>query len=519
MRPAHRSWTVTGAVQHHVAVLVLLVAITAALAAGAAAVRPPTYEATALLFLDGRSNASQGFDLAVQAGQLLSSHYIQIATSEPVLAGACETLRTGGDACSPEAISGQVSAATVKGTSMIAINGRDRDPRRAAALANAVADAVIKQNRTEVEALVKPTATYLDAQLKTLGDQIAQRQSEVAQYSQDLTANGRAQAANAQSQLTVLQGQFAAAYQRKQDLVLSQYQMQDALSLYQRASLPSKPIDPNPVLYISAGILAGILIGLAAVILLERFDDRVFGIEDLIQATGSPLGLSMPASGTDADVRYYALARAHVLAQRPDLRRLVVVAAGDRDQPESVALGIGSVAARAGQSVLVLARGGRSMRPPVGSPVPHVNGNGHDLVRPGRRPRPKSVAEKTLSPGLDVAPLSDDGPVHGFGILGLNHDLTIFSAPPPHSNAAGIYAARSAELAVVVATARSTTFIEAQRTAEALQRAGVPVAASILLGAPPAGYSESVALHAEVLSPVTPAELPPLPSWRGPRLD
>jgi hypothetical protein len=43
----------------------------------AAIVRPPVYQGTALLFVDERFNSSQGFDLALQAGELLSAHFIQ----------------------------------------------------------------------------------------------------------------------------------------------------------------------------------------------------------------------------------------------------------------------------------------------------------------------------------------------------------------------------------------------------------------------------------------------------------
>lgn len=526
MNRSHRSWTVTGAIRHHLAVLVLVLAVAVAAAGLAATLRPPTYEASALLFLDGRANSSQGFDLALQASELLSSHYVQIATSGPVLASTCDTLRREGQSCSPESLATRVSAGTVRGTSMIAVSGRAGDPRSAAALANAAADAVIKENRAEVDDLAKPTAGYLDSQLKSLSAQIAQLQATVAQLSNDPSPAARGQELNAQSQLAVLQGQYTNAYQRKQDLVLSQYQMEGALSLYERAVPPLRPADPNPLLYLSAGLLVGVLAGLALVVLLERFDDRLYSVEDLVEATGSVLGLSVPRAGRGSDsqhVRYYALARAHLLAQRPDLRCLVVAAAGEGDKAHPVAVALGAVAARAGQTVLVLSaedpdHGVRAPGPPAGAGGNgSTNGSGgQNGLKVVRRSRARIARERLAGGGLEVVRAAGDGSSSPVELVDSGHDLTVVAAPPPYSNATGIYLAASAELAVVVATARSTTFRDAQKTSEALSRAGIPVVAAILVGAPPRGYSETVELHAEVLEPLLPGTPAPLPSWRGP---
>ena len=107
--------TVTSAIKHRRYVLIAIIALVTLAAGVASIVRPPTYQGTALLFVDERFNSSQGFDLALQAGELLSAHFIETATSRPVLERACsgkyfDTPATVGYACSPEGLLASVTA-------------------------------------------------------------------------------------------------------------------------------------------------------------------------------------------------------------------------------------------------------------------------------------------------------------------------------------------------------------------------------------------------------------------------
>jgi capsular polysaccharide biosynthesis protein len=504
MNRKRRTWTLTGAIRHHAAALILIIAVAVAGAGAAVVLRPATYQGSALLFLDTRSSASQGFDVALQTSQLLSAHYVQIATTEPVLASACTAYKSAGYTCTADSLSRRVSANTVKGTTIIAINAQARDPQSAAALANSVADAVVKESQNEVDALVKSTADYLDSELKQLSDQIANRQAVITQYINDQTPNGRAQTAQAQSQLPVLQGQYTSVYQKKQDLTLSQNQLKGTLTVFQRALPPLQPADPDPLLYVSAGLVGGIILGLLLVVLLERFDDRLFSVDDLVEATGSPLGLSIPTKALAADpgqqARHYALARAYLHARRPDLRCLVVAAASARDRAQPVAMGLGAVAARAGQRVLVVAAEDPGMEPPFSASPSHNYGYGQqelEQIRSRGRSRPKAPEARANLVAVAAGSATEELLAGGSN----DHDLVIVASGPPFIDATGIYLAREAEFAVLVATARSTTFRDAQRSAETLQRAGIDVFASVLIGGGPPQSKTRVSFEDELLIP------------------
>src|SRR5437899_2258580 len=178
--------TVTSAIKHRRYVLIAIIALVTLAAGVASIVRPPTYQGTALLFVDERFNSSQGFDLALQAGELLSAHFIETATSRPVLERACsgkyfDTPATVGYSCSPEGLLASVSANTVRGTSWIAVNVNSRSAPESAALANAVARAMIDQNQADIEQLLAPTKNFLEGELNRLQTAIAAEPAQIAQ--------------------------------------------------------------------------------------------------------------------------------------------------------------------------------------------------------------------------------------------------------------------------------------------------------------------------------------------------
>src|SRR5262245_51401131 len=79
----------------------------------AAAVRPRTYEASALSSIDDRQAASQGIDAATQTDQFLAQRFISRATSRAVLQDVCAKEARG---CDPVALARQVRVTTPKAT-------------------------------------------------------------------------------------------------------------------------------------------------------------------------------------------------------------------------------------------------------------------------------------------------------------------------------------------------------------------------------------------------------------------
>jgi capsular polysaccharide biosynthesis protein len=492
--------TIGNAIKHRRYVLLAIV-VACTLAAGVASiVRPPTYQGTALLFVDERFNSSQGFDLALQAGQLLSAHFIQAATSQPVLERACSgayfnTPDTQHLSCTFRTLGPQVSATTVRGTDWIGVSVNSRSAADSAALANAVAGAMLDQNKADIHQLLLPTQTYLDAELKRLGALIAAEEVKIDALQQGTAPGQSAAIAGEQAQLALLQSQYSNTYAQSQSLVIEENRLAGSLTLVQQAAVPAKPIDPDPLRYVAAGLVAGLCLGLVAVVLVDRYDDRVFESEALAQAAGTRLVVAVShkestTSSAQAS-RAYSLARASVLAQHPNMRKLLLVAASSRDRVRPIAAGLGMAAVKAGQKVMVVDAEANSYV------MQQQNGKNGSLMT------------------IVSAPADGEGVVHDVAIDGDGkYELTIISTPSPDRHPAAIIAARTADVAIVVATAGSTHYSDVRRTAETLRLAGIQVVASVFAHGVPESRPDPEPAPTDLYEVAVNQWR--LPTWRGP---
>lgn len=492
--------TIGHAIKHRRYVLLGIIAGFTLAAGLLSIVRPPVYQGTALLFVDERFNSSQGFDLALQAGQLLSAHFIQTATSQPVLQRVCSgtyfnTPETTGYSCSSTKLAANVSADTVRGTDWIGVNVTSGSAAESAALANAVAGAMLDQNKADIHQLLAPTRDYLDAQLKQLSTEITAEEATIEQVQKQTPPGQLAPIAGHQAQLALLQSQYSDTYAQSQNLIIEENRLAGSLTLVQPAAVPVKPIDPDPLRYLLVGLAAGLFVGLAAVVLLDRFDDRIFETDTLALVAGTRLVVAVSqkesASGRSAEV--YAIARANLLAQHPHMHKVLLVAASPRDRVRPIAAGLGLAAVNAGQKVLV------------------VDAEANAYVM--QRQTAKNGAQMTIVSG----PTNGNGAVDPEAIEDRDgqYELTVLSAPSPDRSPTAVNAARTADVAIVVATARVTRSSEVRRTAETLRLAGIQVAASIF-----AVDTPSEAKPQPENAPTDMYEVAVnqwrLPTWRGP---
>lgn len=455
MEPAGQVKTVYGALRHRwpVALAVFLVCLLAGLAASIFV--PKSYQAEALLLVDTRWEGSSDPASALSASDTLTRLYIAEATGGPIL----QQVATHGDLnTTADRLAKQVSATTVHGTTLLAIDARASSASQAAGIANAVAQALVDRNSSDVTARFDSSRSYLEGELARLDAAIKAVQDEKV-------PNTAAAANDHVARLTFLQGQYNGVYTQLQNLRLAQSHGIATLSIDALAGLPSRPVSPDPIRYMLAALAAGLVLGLLAALLLERLDDRVYSAEELADAANAPVVIATPRSaglnGTHSAgaPNPYALALASVQARYPAATSLMVVAAAPRDHADKVATGIGKAAAYSGRRVVLV----RADTDSSGLPHPSsANGS-----------------------GLTIVPLPSDGdPRAALGALangGSPFDYTVLSVASPHTDTMALALASTAKVAVLVATARQTRFQQVRDTAESLRGAGVEVAASFLV--------------------------------------
>lgn len=437
--------TIEGAILHQLWVIVLVILI--ALGGGVLAIQeaPKTYQAQSTLFVDVRGNEGAALQ---QADGLLSLYYVQQVTSRRVLERAAATPALRGQ--SADALSRQVTATVVKATTTISVQARASTARRAADIANAVAQATVAQNRLDADSHLRQSIQVVQEQLTRLDDQLKAFRAQPLPPT-DIRAADRA------ADITLVQNLYTATYNRFIDLNLTRARELDAVSVIQPASMPNKPVSPDPVVFMVAALVGGLVIGIFLALLRERLDDRLFTPESLGAALGAPVTL---AAGTGSAADPFAVAQALLTSRHPKARRVLVAAASDGAEIGEVTRRFGMAAEKAGRRVLVL-----------DGDIDGVTSKGN-----GKKPADNGA-------GADVAATLRRAPTY--------YDLTLVGVASPGRSPAGITLASSMDAAIVVATARKTTFTEARRSAEILRQAGVEPVAGILVGKKQKNHSGS----------------------------
>lgn len=454
--------TLRGALTHHWW-LVLLILGAFLVVAAVLSLRRPTYAATAEIYLD-TARTAPGFDLGVQTGELLQHDLIVLATSRAVLLAACVSGPvecTPAEQASPETtLARRVSAGSYKGTSTLTVTATAPTPQAAADLANAVAQAMINQDRKEVARLFKPIHDDLQRQLSDLAAAMDQEQQQLQR-----SPAGSSTAAAHQANLGRLQTQYSATFTRLQDLTAEQNRAANVATIAAPALPPGRPSAPNPKRNLLAALVAGLCASGLAALLLERWDDRIYDADGLAAAIGSPVAvvpLARRRKPPPAE-QAYGLALAGMLAQSADARAFLVAPASARDHSGSVAAGLGVVAAQSGKRALVVQSDGQSIsRPEVA---------GLTTITPPDRGLGITAALAEMRKQHDVA--SADA-------------MVLVAVPSPATSPLALVAGRSARHAVLTATAGSTRFVDARRTAERLRHSGIDVVAGILVTRHPA---------------------------------
>jgi capsular polysaccharide biosynthesis protein len=457
-------FTLIEALVHRHRVILGIVAAFCLVAAALSLLLPKTYEATAIIYLDTARTASD-FDAGIAAGDLVQHDFIVSATSRPTLQQACaspDVTCSASDLAAPETTIGKlVSAAVFRGTSEVAVTAKGRTPEAAAGLANAVAQATIVEDAAEVVRLYQPARDNLNKQLAQLASSMDAEQKALSN-----SAQGSSEAAAHEAELNRLQNAYGLTLARLLDLNGRQDRLTNVATIVEPALPPTKPESPNPVLYIGAALVAGLCVGVFAALLIQRLDDRIVSAEGLARAA------TIPRAYVTQDVQpllfprtksSYSRALANLVARSPQaLRKVLVVAASERDHSDPVAAGLGSVAATAGQRVTVMEFDG------------HANGS----------PRPL----RSEVPGLTVIAMPtalSESPAGVSRLRGLDGvqdgEFVLMSVPSPDASPAALALGRSIRHSVLVATHGVTRYGDVRRTADLLRQSGIDVVAGILV--------------------------------------
>jgi capsular exopolysaccharide synthesis family protein len=242
---------------------------------------PPVYETRATLVIGRAVYASnpQGNDFYLN--QQLATFYAEVGTREPVRLGTMEAL---GLNKLPEYI-----VQALPDSSMIEIVVTDTDPVRAQAVANELANQLIKQ--TPANDQNQDRQNFVEDQLALLEAKIIETQDQIETKKAELAALFSArQISDAEREVSSLEAKLSDLQRNYTDLLSnSDRGAVNTINVIESAGLPRKPVGPDRFMNV---LLAGVIalsIASGAAYLLEYLDDTLKAPEDINRITEIPI--------------------------------------------------------------------------------------------------------------------------------------------------------------------------------------------------------------------------------------
>ena len=275
------SGLVLGAVRHHV-VLILACALGGLLLAGAFTfVRPEAYVATASVLVNPAEGNPFGPE---QEGEDLVSleTEAEVVESDAVTTLALARLP---DGVSRSALQDGVRVTIPPNTQVLQISSRAPTAASAQLRAQAYATAYLDFRREQAR--------------RTVAAQLAAIEQQIAQATEDLQAANEAAAAAETSEELAFQQELAQALNdelvdlRAGRLLELQGSLTQPGRVISPAQLPSRPAGLGTTVVLFAGLLAGLLLGMAMALLRERRSDKVYDVAD-VESAGVPVVAAMP---------------------------------------------------------------------------------------------------------------------------------------------------------------------------------------------------------------------------------
>jgi capsular exopolysaccharide synthesis family protein len=249
----------------------------------------------------------------------------EIVTTTPVADIAASLLNPPGN---PAQIAGEVSASGDSTTNFLTITAVDRNPDRAAAIANAFARAIQRN-------LTGAAISQIDATIKGLRAQLAH---------------------------TTEPGTKATLQQELTQLVASRGNQGGEAAILQPAS-PGAQAGTSLRRSVELGLVVGLLLGIGAVVLAEGADRKLRTPDDLESMTDLPLlaaigpsAFSAELSTTPEDEEAFQMLRTALMYFNVDrrLESVVVSSAGEKEGKTTVATRLALASAGAGMNVVLI---------------------------------------------------------------------------------------------------------------------------------------------------------------------
>jgi Mrp family chromosome partitioning ATPase len=246
-------------------------------------------------------------------------------------------------------------------TDLVDITARSDDPERAQQIANAYATRYIGELRARIENQQAPGLAEFNARLADINERLKEVQERIiASEPTGPNPDPRRRDAAAEAERETLRADYSEILRSKTQLEAGAYQRISS-EVVERAALPLTPTETSAQLFIGAGLLAGLSLGIVAAIMAARMSPMVIDRYEIETILATPLAGDFAKSS--------ALARSRVAAlqdlpapQEQVASRLAARAQANAVDDRALVVAVVGTQRGAGVSTLALALAGRFAR-------------------------------------------------------------------------------------------------------------------------------------------------------------
>lgn len=329
---------------------------------------PKVYQAQTTILVGSVTNPNPNQN-DFSLGQTLASVYAELALREPVLRGTLEALNLNWDW---QALRQQVSARADTTSPLIEISVVDTDPQRAKAFADEIARQLILLGPGGTDAARTMDREFAFKQLETLKMRIENAEAELRQLDEEIAkATSRREIEDARQRQAAINQQIATWQGNYAQIQANLLQgVPNSLSVIEPAVVPTVPIGPRLIQNVLLAVIAGLLLSLAAIVLLELIDDTIKTTDDARRTLGLPtLGSIARIGGTGyadrlvtASPEYSRVAEAYRVVRTNlqfssvgrSLRTLIVTSSKPQEGKSTNAANLAAVIAQSGKRVVLV---------------------------------------------------------------------------------------------------------------------------------------------------------------------
>ena len=480
------------ALRHHRLVIVGVVILVTAIAAGFSYSHPPVYVSTAkVVVTPTQLQPTQQVD----PNKISAVTETSLARSVAVASVAKQLMHS---QRTVQELLGHVSASMTQGSQILSISFSASKPSAAQQGASAFSAAYLQYRQQSAGASIDATARSYEDQLQLLNAQIDSLVSRLRSL-----PPGSNLASSLQIKLQSLGGAKA---QLQSQIIGLQATPAGGGQLIDPASLPSKPASPNHQIDLAFGVVIGLLVGAVVAVAKEWKRHAVRSSEELEDHLGSPVLALIPrirrtdqrdalvvtrGGGNAAAIAYRRLRISFLnMAERNNWKTFLITSAEDPDAKSMTVANLGAALSEIGKKVVLVSA---DVHAATLDEMFRTNGDPGLIQVLSEATVPSQVIQDSTIPNLRLVPTGpgprDDRPMN---LLQGQHmkelllecrrgaDFVLIDSPPILRDPDTLELARLADGVLLVARAGSTSSEDLDSSLHELRRAGASIIGGVL---------------------------------------